>query len=139
MSEAEVMEASKEGSATPSCPSQPQGEGLVSAEGECGYICLDKSSYSVGETAVVTWEMVDTRPHQRDFIGMFEMDQGDRVSRDAGHVSMERLLDSRLRGDTSLSGGRLQWHLAEDIFPKCEPRPSCQDVQNTVDPCNDPL
>ena len=105
-------------------PPEGEGEGLEGPEG--GFISLDKSSYRVGETAVVLWEALNIRPHHRDFIGMFEVDR-DHVTADSdhatavysGHVSMERLLDSRLRGDTSLNGGRLQWHLADDIFPKC--------------------
>ncbi len=121
---AEMNESPSKGGATPSSLSDHEGAGLVSPEGEgaCGFIALDRSSYSVGDTAVVTWEMVDIRPHPKDFIGMFELDDGDHMTQEnghvTGHVSMERLLDSRLRGDTSLSGGRLQWNLSEDIFPR---------------------
>ena len=113
------MESSREGGDTPSSV-PPEGEGLVSPE---GYISLDRSSYSVGDTAVVTWEMLDTPPHQKDFIGMFELEQGD-----TPQPTLGRLLDSRLRGDTSLRGGRLQWHLAKDVFPTCEPHPIKQFV-----------
>lgn len=113
------MDSSKERGATPSSAPHPEGEGLVNPE---GYISLDKSSYSVGDTAVVTWEMLDTPPHQKDFIGMFELEQGDPLG--SPQPPLGKLLDSRLRGDTSLRGGRLQWHLAKDLFPTCEPHPS---------------
>lgn len=115
-----------EGGATPfSDPQDQKGAGHVPPEeAECGFITLDQTSYSVGETAVLSWEIFDIRPHQKDFIGMFELDAADHVTNATHHISMDRLLDSRLRGDTSLSGGRLQWLLAEDIFPKRKPYPS---------------
>jgi hypothetical protein len=75
---------------------------------------------------VVTWEITSRPLHERDFIGMYEVEMhsqqgesGDHMTLEHGHVT-ERLLDSRVRGDTSACGGRLQWTLTEDIFPKCK-------------------
>lgn len=87
-------------------------------------ITVDKKSCCVGDTVMVTWE-INTRPlHERDFIGMFEIAVQDEIGGRGhtivglGHVTTERLLDSRVRGDTSACGGYLHWELAEDIFPK---------------------
>lgn len=92
------------------------------------FISLDRTSYSIGETVMVTWQ-ITTRPlHERDFIVMVEVDDGparDHVTCNSSlvttsDVTMDRLLDSRIRGDTSVNGGLLQWALTENIFPKCK-------------------
>lgn len=88
-------------------------------------ITVDRGSYCVGDTVMLTWE-VHTRPlHERDFIGMFEVHESDDeaggrglTSMGWGHGTAERLLDSRVRGDTSICGGCLQWTLTEEIFPR---------------------
>ena len=92
-------------------------------------LSVDKKEYCVGETVMVTWEMRSRPLHERDFIGMFEVEEsasadGEGVGLEgAGHrhlLDQEKLLDSRMRGDTSVSGGCLQWSLVADILPPSE-------------------
>lgn len=130
MSETEDME----GSATPPC--DPGGD-VATAEGDLSpgatpgdFISTDRGSYSIGDVALVSWD-IRTRPlHERDFIGLFEVEEGvepghmtgcvGHMLTEVGHLSMERLLDSRLRGDTSVCSGQLQWALSAEILPKCK-------------------
>ena len=84
-------------------------------------ICVDHTSCSIGDTIKVIWEIKTHSLHERDFIGMFEVDRDQNCTiQDMGHVTtMDGLLDSRIRGDTSVSGGQLQWFLREDLFNRC--------------------
>ena len=101
------------------------------ADGECATppgeerardsVGVDKKTCSVGETVMVTWEINTHPPHQQDFIGMFEVARADEVDgrgHTMRHVTAQRLLDSRVRGDTSAYGGCLHWDMIEDLFPK---------------------
>lgn len=101
------------------------------------FVTVDRTSCCMGDTVLVTWEIGSHPLHDRDYIAMYEVEE--RTDHTAGgkdhmrdhmiagrdhmtHVAMGRLLDSRLRGDTSIRGGVVMWILAEDIFPK---RKSC--------------
>lgn len=89
-------------------------------------IAVDRTSCCVGDTVLVTWKIRSVPLHERDFIGMFEVGEyagtssgevdGDHTSTPGRHVTMDGLLDSRLRGDTSISGGLIQWTMREDLF-----------------------
>ena len=89
-------------------------------------VAVDRTECLVGDTVQVTWEIQSFPPHERDFIGMFEVgddsqggtsEEGLDVAPSGGqHVTMNGLLDSRLRGDTSINGGLLSWTMREDAF-----------------------
>lgn len=130
--------------ATPSPPEsnakelEEEGDGdMTLQEGvACDCISIDRSSCFIGETVMVVWEICTRSLHERDFIGMFEVDEeeikgmeGDHMTGGISHMivglshmNMDKLLDYRVRGDTSVCGGQLHWLLNEDIFPK---RKSC--------------
>lgn len=87
-------------------------------------IAVDRTDCGVGDTVRVTWEIRSCPLHDRDFIGMFEVGENaqpghsgvDGDHRSTGRVTMDGLLESRLRGDTSISSGLLQWTIQEDLF-----------------------
>ena len=105
--------------------SSPRGVGVAD------HISVDRRSASVGDIVLVSWEIRTRAPHERDFIGMFEVAESatqshvtqgdDSASNGMRHMTMDGLLDSRVRGDTSVSGGQLQWILQEDLFPGIHP------------------
>ncbi len=73
-------------------------------------IAVDRTECLVGDTVQVTWEVHSFPLHERDFIGMFEVGEypgrnknGEGTESSESHrvVTMDSLLDSRLRGDTS--------------------------------------
>jgi len=89
-------------------------------------IAVDRTECQVGDTVQVTWEVQSFSMHERDFIGMFEvggyLQQGENSvgngsSAGGQKITMDGLLDSRLRGDASIKGGLISWIMREDIFP----------------------
>ena len=120
-----------EGGATPPSDQDRGGEeGGEHGETPHDVIYTNKSWYSAGDVAVVSWDIRTHPLHERDFIGLFEVEKGvDASHMTAGlghmmsettHITMEQLLESRLRGDTSVCSGQLQWLLSEEILPKRE-------------------
>lgn len=107
---------------TPELPGSAQNERV----GVAHYVIdVDRSSCDVADTVLVTWEIHSCPLHERDFIGMFKVEEcappgsgldGDYMSMPGHHVTMDGLLDSRLHGDTSVSGGLIQWTMREDLF-----------------------
>ena len=89
-------------------------------------VAVDRTECQVGDTLQVTWEVQSFSLHERDFIGMFEVggyiqrenSVDDSSSAGCQTVTMEGLLDSRLRGDASIKGGLISWTMREDIFPE---------------------
>ena len=83
------------------------------------YVAVDRLNCDVGDSVLVTWELQSWPLHERDFIGMFEVEEdvnGDHMDMPRCHGTMDRLIDSRLRGDTSISGGLIKWSMREDLF-----------------------
>lgn len=119
--EMEIFEESISEAAAPEESVRAQNGGEGERGGVADVITVDRTRCPVGESVHISWEMRSRALHERDFIGMFEVYGEEAEGGDASaQVTMDRLMAARTRGDSSASGGHLQWLLEGELFDNCK-------------------